>query len=682
MEKKYYLNGLDCAHCAEKIRVAVENEDFVDRAEMNFTLKTLKVTYKKYNKNNENNVINTVVSIEPDVTVTYEKNDEKSGIDKTDIIISVIGIIVFVLSYLPVLSGINFWMQLIGCVAVSSKCIINVFKKLKNFDFFDENLLMLIACIGAFIIGERIEALGVMVFYKVGETAQDMAVAKSRRSITSLMNIKPDNARVIREGKEIIVPPEQVEIGEQIRILAGEKIPLDGIISGGATSLDTAALTGESVPMEKSVGDEVLSGGINVGGVITVIVQKHYRESTVARILELVENSSSQKAEPEKFITKFARIYTPCVVLAAFLLGVIGTLITRQPSVWIYRALTFLVVSCPCALVLSIPLSYFCAIGSAAKQGILIKGGNYVEHLNRIDAVVFDKTGTLTTGEFKVNKVYPENNFTDSDVLFYAAVAESCSNHPIAKSIVAANDRFIDASKVNNSHETVSGGVFAEYEGKTIIVGSNRFLNQNNINCKANGMIAVGINGELAGYIEITDKLKSGTDTLIYELSRLNISKTYMLTGDNERSAEAVSKAVGINNYYSSLLPDNKLEIMKKIQSNHKTVFVGDGINDAPVLISADIGIAMGGIGSDSAIEAADIVLMNDDVGKVPSVIKLAKRTHSIVVQNIIIALGIKLLVLILSAIGLAPMWIAVFADVGVALICVLNSMRLLKDKF
>ena len=682
MEKKYYLNGLDCAHCAEKIRVAVENEDFVDRAEMNFTLKTLKVTYNSFNKNNEKSVINTIVSIEPDVSVTTQKSEERSGIDKIDIIISIIGILIFALSYLPILSIAVFWMQLIGCIAVSRKCIINVFKKLRSFDLFDENLLMLIACIGAFIIGERIEAMGVMVFYKIGETAQDAAVAKSRKSITSLMNIKPDSARVIREGTEIIMPPEQVNIGEQIKILAGEKIPLDGIIASGTTSIDTAALTGESIPVEKSVGDEVLSGSINIGGVITVTVQKHYNDSTVARILELVENSSSQKAEPEKFITKFSRVYTPCVVLAALLLGVIGTLITKQPPVWIYRALTFLVVSCPCALVLSIPLSYFCAIGSAAKQGVLIKGGNYVEHLNKVDAVVFDKTGTLTTGEFTVSKVYSVNGFIDSDVLFYAAVAESCSNHPIAKSIVSANERNINTSMIINSHETVSGGVYAEYDGNIIIVGSSRFLSQNNIICDTNGMIAVAVNGVLAGYIEITDKLKPGTNTLISKLSKLGINKTYMLTGDNERSAEAVCKSIGINKYYSSLLPDDKLSAMKDIQNTEKAVFVGDGINDAPVLISADVGIAMGGMGSDSAIEAADIVLMNDDISKVPSVISLSKRTHRIVIQNIIIALGIKLLVLLLSAVGLTPMWVAVFADVGVALICVLNSMRLLKDKF
>ena len=555
---------------------------------------------------------------------------------------------------------------------------------------FDENFLMSVATIGAFAIGEFPEAVAVMLFYQVGELFQSYAVDKSRKSISSLMDIRPDFANVEREEKIEKVDPDEVKIGEIIVVKPGEKVPLDGIVVEGKTSLDTKALTGESLPREIAENDEILSGSINLNGVIKIKVTKEYGESTVSKILDLVENASSKKSKSENFITKFAEYYTPIVVIIAVILAIVPPLLIKDAtfSDWIYRALSFLVVSCPCALVISIPLSFFGGIGGASKMGVLIKGSNYLEQLANTEIIVFDKTGTLTEGVFEVQKVHAID-MSEEELLRITAYAENYSNHPISLSVKKAYNKEIDEKQILNTEEISGHGIVAKIGNQDVLVGNEKLMSENNIKitkCEDIGTILnVAVDGKYAGYILIADKIKKDSKSAIKSLKKNNIKQTVMLTGDRKNVGEHVAKELGLDKVYTELLPDGKVEkvesLLKEKSEKGKLAFVGDGINDAPVLALADIGIAMGGLGSDAAIEAADIVLMTDEPSKIVDAIHLSKKTMRIVKENIIFAIVIKVLVLVLSAFGLSTMWEAVFADVGVSIIAIINALRVLRVK-
>lgn len=567
-----------------------------------------------------------------------------------------------------------------------------IFKALKNIikgQVFDENFLMGIATLGAIGIKEYPEAVMVMVLYQIGEYLQDKAVEKSQNSITELMDIRPDYANIEKNGDLTKISPYEVKIGDTIIVKTGEKIPLDGIIIDGTATLDTSALTGESRPREVKIGDEAISGCINTNGLLKIRVTKEYGQSTVSKILDLVENASSKKTKTENFITKFAKIYTPVVVLAALFLAILPPLIFGSNfSVWINRALTFLVISCPCALVISVPLGFFAGIGGASKCGILVKGSSYLELLSKPETIVFDKTGTLTQGCFKVVKIVQQEDTTKEELLELTAYAESYSNHPIALSIKKAYDKSIDKNRISEISEIAGNGVRAEISGCSILVGNENLLKNHNISYqKANEtgtIVYTAKNSKFLGYIIISDKLKEDAQKAIIELKKLKL-QTVMLTGDTEESGLAVAKELNIDKAYTQLLPIDKVDkiedIIEQKTKNKSVIFVGDGINDAPVLTRADVGIAMGGLGSDATIEAADVVIMDDKPTKVATAIKIAKQTLTIVKENIVFALGIKVLFLILGAFGFVTMWGAVFADVGVTLIAVLNSLRALKIK-
>lgn len=567
-----------------------------------------------------------------------------------------------------------------------------IFKALKNIikgKVFDENFLMGIATLGAIGIKEYPEAVMVMVLYQIGEYLQDKAVEKSQNSITELMDIRPDYANIKKDGDLIKISPYEVKISDTIIVKTGEKIPLDGIIIDGSATLDTSALTGESRPREVKIGDEAISGCINTNGLLKIRVTKEYGQSTVSKILDLVENASSKKTKTENFITKFAKIYTPVVVLAALFLAILPPLIFGSNfSVWINRALTFLVISCPCALVISVPLGFFAGIGGASKCGILVKGSSYLELLSKPETIVFDKTGTLTQGCFKVVKIAQQEDTTKEELLELTAYAESYSNHPIALSIKKAYDKSIDKNKISEISEIAGNGVRAEINGCSILVGNENLLKNHNISYqKANEtgtIVYTAKNSKFLGHIVISDELKEDAQKAIIELKKLKL-QTVMLTGDTEESGLAVAKELNIDKAYTQLLPIDKVDkiedIIEQKTKNKSVIFVGDGINDAPVLTRADVGIAMGGLGSDAAIEAADVVIMDDKPTKVATAIKIAKQTLTIVKENIAFALGIKVLFLILGAFGFVTMWGAVFADVGVTLIAVLNSLRALKIK-
>lgn len=567
-----------------------------------------------------------------------------------------------------------------------------IFKALKNIikgQVFDENFLMGIATLGAIGIKEYPEAVMVMVLYQIGEYLQDKAVEKSQNSITELMDIRPDYANIEKNGDLTKISPYEVKIGDTIIVKTGEKIPLDGIIIDGTAALDTSALTGESRPREVKIGDEAISGCINTNGLLKIRVTKEYGQSTVSKILDLVENASSKKTKTENFITKFAKIYTPVVVLAALFLAILPPLIFGNNfSVWINRALTFLVISCPCALVISVPLGFFAGIGGASKCGILVKGSSYLELLSKPETIVFDKTGTLTQGCFKVVKIVQQEDTTKEELLELTAYAESYSNHPIALSIKKAYDKNIDKNKISEISEIAGNGVRAEINGCSILVGNENLLKNHNISYqKANEtgtIVYTAKNSKFLGHIVISDELKEDAQKAIIELKKLKL-QTVMLTGDTEESGLTVAKELNIDKAYTQLLPIDKVDkiedIIEQKTKNKSVIFVGDGINDAPVLTRADVGIAMGGLGSDAAIEAADVVIMDDKPTKVATAIKIAKQTLTIVKENIAFALGIKVLFLILGAFGFVTMWGAVFADVGVTLIAVLNSLRALKIK-
>lgn len=549
---------------------------------------------------------------------------------------------------------------------------------------FDENFLMLIATVGAFLVGEYEEAVAVMLFYQVGEFFQSYAVGKSRKSIAQLMDLRPDSATVLREGKELEVEPEEVNVGEVIVVKPGEKIPLDGVIVEGNCSIDSSALTGESLPRDLEPGEEILSGCVNLSGVIQVKVSKEFANSSVAKILDLVENAGNKKAKTENFISKFAKYYTPIVVALAAMLAIIPSIVTGDVSKWVYRALSFLVISCPCALVISIPLSFFGGLGGASKKGILVKGSNYLELLSKVKTVVMDKTGTITKGTFKVSTIVSrEEKISASQLLELAAYVEYYSNHPISKSIVEAYGKKVDRSRIEEAEETAGFGMKAKVDGKIYFAGNAKWIQDKKgfVEAKEIGSIVyLASNEEYLGYLVIEDEMKPDSMTAFENMHKQGVKNLVMLTGDRAEVAQEIAGKAGIDRFYANLLPIDKVDrledIMKESKENEKVIFVGDGMNDAPVLARADIGVAMGGLGSDAAIEAADIVIMTDELSKIPLAMKIARKTLRIVNQNIVFAIGIKVVVLILASLGIATMWAAVFADVGVAVLAILNAMR------
>lgn len=605
------------------------------------------------------------------------------------IIIAAVLIVVF--SLLPAEGYLRFVLFMIPYLVIGYDILKKAFKGILNKQVFDENFLMAVATVGAILLGDYSEGVAVMLFYQIGELFQSYAVGKSRRNISELMDIRPDYANIEKDGTLEQVDPDEVEIGTIIVVQPGEKVPIDGVIIGGISTLNTSALTGESLPRDAKAGDEVISGCINMTGLLKIRTTKEFGESTVSKILELVENSSSRKSKSENFISKFAKYYTPAVCYGALALAFIPPivlLIMGKPAMWgdwIYRALTFLVISCPCALVISIPLSFFAGIGGASNQGILVKGSNYLETLAQTKYVVFDKTGTMTQGVFEVSGIH-HNEMPDEKLLEYAALAECSSSHPISKSLQKAYGKPIDRNRVTDIEEISGNGVIAKVDGISVAAGNTKLMNRLGIayqDCHHVGTVVhMAIDGKYAGHILISDIIKPHAKEAIAELKKAGISKTVMLTGDSKRVADQVAEELGIQEVYSELLPADKVsrveELLNQKSEKDKLAFVGDGINDAPVLSRADIGIAMGALGSDAAIEAADIVLMDDDPLKISKAIKIARKCIRIVYENIYFAIGIKVLCLILGALGIANMWMAIFADVGVMILAVLNAIRTL----
>lgn len=688
LKYEYYLEGLGCANCAAKMEKKIKEISGVDFASIDFVNKKLIIETKKNVESVSKEAENIIKSIESHVNMIIINNiddrlEEKREF-KSQFIQYLIGVVFFLIMIFSKNENLKLTFAFISYILVGGDIVFKALKNVIKGQVFDENFLMTVATFGAFLIGEYPEAISVMLFYKIGETLQDMAVDKSRKSIKNLLKLKAEFANLLKDNNPIKVKPEELKIDDVILVKAGERIPVDGVVVEGVSSLDTSALTGETMPFFVNEGKEVLSGSINLDGIIKVKVTKTYKDSTVKRILDLVENAAANKAKTENFITKFARYYTPVVVGLSFLLSVLPPILGYGTfKEWTYRALIFLVVSCPCALVISIPLSFFSGIGLASKRGILIKGSNYIEALCDLKTVVFDKTGTLTLGKFKVSDIVPMNGFNKEDVLKYAAYVESFSNHPIAVSIVKEYGEYVDKTKVNELKEIAGQGLIAVLEGKKIIVGNSNLMKLNGVKVleELRGTVVfVAVEGILAGAIIISDTIKGSSKQVVEALSKLNID-TVMLTGDNKNSAEDVASQLGIKQYYYGLLPQDKVQRFNQIKKETlgKVAFVGDGINDAPVLKISDVGIAMGALGQDAAIEAADIVITNDEIEKVYEAINISKYTRKIVLQNIVLALSIKVLVLALAAIGLSNMWEAVFADVGVALLAVLNSRRILK---
>ena len=607
---------------------------------------------------------------------------------KKEVIIIISAVLFAIALFVKMNQTLQLILMLVAYILLGKDTVLKAVKNVEKGDFFDENFLMTIATLGAIIIGEYPEAVAVMLFYEIGELFQSYAINKSRKSIADMMDIKPEYANVIRDNKSQKVDPDEVKIDEIIEIKPGERVPLDAIIVKGETTLDTSALTGESVPVEVREGATILSGCININALILAKVTKEYFDSTVNKVLDLVENAASKKSTSERLITRFAKIYTPIVIGLAVLLAIFPPIISGEYNfrVWIFRALSFLVVSCPCAFVISIPLSFFSGIGAASRAGVLIKGGNYLEALSKVDTVVLDKTGTLTKGVFNVQKVIiTDKNIKEDEFISLVAMAESGSNHPISKSIQKYYNREIDTNSINSIKEISGKGIEAVINNKKILIGNEKLIDvPNDIIVNDIGTILyVEIENKFAGYIVISDEIKKDAKKAIKGLKDIGIKKSIMLTGDVEKVAKKVGEELGLDEIYSNLLPQDKVskfeEIIKNKNSKGNVVFVGDGINDAPVLARADVGIAMGAMGSDAAIEAADVVIMTDEPSKIVTAIKSSKKTMKIAMQNIILAFGVKAIALILSALGIADMWMAVFADTGVTILAVLNSFRALK---
>lgn len=689
-ELQLTLEGLNCANCARKIEEKVGKMEGVKESNLNFTTTTLNVKLERKVKEEHaiNEIKKIVEALEPHVKVE-KKVSGKTNVQRAKFEVKPTLIIGTILYLIAVIGDFKGALALILFVAsyllIGGKVVLTAIKNIARGQLFDENFLMTVATIGAFTINQYPEAVAVMLFYEIGETIQGYAVNKSRSSISSLMDIRADYANIIIDGKEKKVSPETVKVEDVILIKPGEKVPLDGVVIEGESFIDTSALTGESVPRKIVPNDEILSGGINTSGLLKVKVTKKFGESTVSRILEMVENAASKKADTEKFITKFAKVYTPIVVVLAILIAVIPSIFIKDAlfSTWLYRALVFLVVSCPCALVVSVPLGFFAGIGGASKKGVLVKGSNYLELLKDLETVVFDKTGTLTEGVFSVTEINT-NGIDKEKLIEVAAMAESFSNHPIAISIIKEYGKEIDKEVIKEYKEISGHGIKAVINNEEVLVGNSKLMNEFNI--LYNEVDSIGtvvycaINGEFKGSIVISDKIKENAVEALINLKKAGVKKTVMLTGDNKKTAYKVGEKINIDEVHSELLPLDKVkeveEIMKRSNKNGKLAFVGDGVNDAPVLARADIGIAMGGIGSDAAIEAADIVLMKDDINALVDAINVSKKTNKILWQNIVFALGIKILVMVLGTFGIANMWTAVFADVGVTIIAIINSTR------
>lgn len=697
-EVLYQLKGLDCPHCAMKIEDEIKKIDGLSDVNINFATKTI-----EFDPLFEETVYKIVKRIEPDVQMISQiSNRQEAAAVEIEDHEHKIQLYYLIWSALFLALGIflsprlhshyeilEYGIFLIAYFLVGKEVIFNAIRNIGRGEVFDENFLMTIATLGAFAIHQLPEAVAVMLFYSIGEYFQSLAVERSRNSISSLLDIRPDYANLKMEGYTQKVPPEIVEVGDIIVINPGEKVPLDGKVLSGTSYLDTSALTGESVPRKVKMGEPVLAGMVNKDGLLEVKVGKNFGESSVSKILDLVQNAAGRKANTEKFITKFARYYTPVVVIVASFIAFVPPLIIANAtfSQWIYRALTILVISCPCALVVSIPLSYFGGIGGASKKGILVKGANFLEALTNIDTVVFDKTGTLTKGVFKVTEIKPAKGFSKEDILKWAAYAESHSSHPIADSILKAYGKSVNEAEIKEYQEIAGQGVKVLVGERQILVGNSELLAKENIKqepIQAFGTVVhVAVDDRYAGSIIISDEIREDSPKAIRDLKKLGIKDIIMLTGDDDTAAKIVAAKIGIEKYHASLLPEDKVNVLESLKqgtqgTQNKVAFIGDGINDAPVITRADVGMAMGGLGSDAAIEAADVVIMEDMPSKVVDAIKTARFTKKIVMQNVAFALSIKVIFLTLGAFGMASMWMAVFADVGVALLAVLNSTRTL----
>ena len=703
------IKGLECPQCAAKIEHNLNALDEIKAATVDVLGKKIVINpNKKFSSEDITKLVQKEVdrveegvtvlmpnsAIEEDEEIEETKENFKSIRNRFILGAIILAAAIFVPKNLFVLRLILF---LISYFTVGYDVLFKAVKNIKKGQIFDENFLMAIATLGAFAIKEFPEAVSVMLFYQIGEMFQDLAVGKSRKTITSLMNIRPDYANLKIEGEIKKVLPKEVKLGDIIVIKPGEKVALDGKITNGSSTFDTSALTGEAIPRTFEIGDEILSGFINTTNLVEIEVTKSFENSTISKILDLVQNASSKKSKTENFITKFARFYTPAVVIIALLIAILPMIFVKdaQFSTWLYRALIFLVVSCPCALVVSIPLGFFGGIGGASKNGILIKGANYLEALNNLETVVFDKTGTLTKGKFKVSEINVQNSkYTKDDLLKYAAIAESFSNHPIAQSIVLEyeknNKKLEKTDSSEFEFEEIAGhGVKVKYENSEILAGNLKLLKKENLEAAEKDAVGtvvyVAKDGKYLGNLIIADEIKEDAKKTVEELNNLGIKNVVMLTGDNRKIGENVASKLNISKVFTDLLPLGKVEKMEEFlknkSTNGKVLFVGDGINDAPVLARADIGVAMGGVGSDAAIEAADMIIMNDEPSKIVTALKIAKKTKKIVWQNIIFALGVKIIILVMGALGFATMWEAVFGDVGVALIAILNATRALTYK-
>lgn len=693
------LNGLNCTNCANKIQKLTNEIEGVSSANLDMVTKKLKINLGENGVSEDivKTTIGIIKKLEPEVVVVDKSKGSKDehdhhhhheNITKVKLYRIIISVILFATPFLLKLEGTpRLLVYLTSYFIVGYDVIIRALKNIARGSAFDENFLMTLATVGAFIIGEYPEGVAVMLFYQVGELFQGMAVNYSRRSISSLLDIRPDYANLERNNEIVVVDPDDVHIGDYIIIKPGEKVPLDGIVIEGRSTLDTSNITGESVPRTINIGDDIISGVVNNHGLLKVEVTKEFGESTIVKILDLVENASSKKAPTENFITKFARYYTPAVVFIALGIGVIPSLLGGDFREWAYKAFVFLVISCPCALVISIPLGFFGGIGGASKSGILVKGGNYLEALNDVDTIVFDKTGTITKGVFKVTEIKSYGDYTQDEVLEFAAYGESYSNHPIGKSILEAFNKEINKDYISEYSEVAGKGILVKVDNIPMIIGNKNLLEEYNIAVNETQSIGttvyIGRESSHIGTIVVSDELKENIKEDLDSLRKLGIKEIIMLSGDNTHIAKLVGEKAGVDKVYGDLLPQDKVtlfeEIISKKKSNHKTIFVGDGVNDAPVLARADVGIAMGGMGSDAAIEASDIVIMTDEIGKISTAIKIANKTKKVVTQNIVLAIGLKVFILILGVYGLATMWQAVFADVGVSIIAILNSIRALK---
>ncbi|OBA02732.1 cadmium-translocating P-type ATPase [Bacillus subtilis] len=697
MKQEYVLDGLDCSNCAQKIENGVKGIKGIDGCAVNFAASTLTVSADgKEEQWVTNKVEKKVKSIDPHVTVR-QKHKKKSADDgyrnrMINMLIRMAAAVILGAAAYFVHSGtIEFLLFLAAYLIIGGDIVIRAVKNISRGQVFDEHFLMALATIGAFLIQQYPEGVAVMLFYQIGELFQGAAVSRSRKSISALMDIRPDYANVKTENGIKLVSPEDVQIGDIIVVNPGESIPLDGKVIQGSAMVDTSALTGESVPRKAAEGQEVMSGFINQNGVLHIEVTKGYQESAVSKILDLVQNASSRKARTENFITKFAKYYTPAVVIIAALLAFVPPLMIPGAALsdWVYRALIFLVISCPCALVVSIPLGFFGGIGAASKAGVLVKGSNYLEALNQVKYAVFDKTGTLTKGSFEVTEIKPAEGFTKGRLLEAAAYAELHSQHPIAESVRKAYGKMLSSDTIESYEEIPGHGIFAKVNGTEILAGNKKLMEREQINGvpdeNAGTIVHVAVDQRYAGAIIIADEVKEDAAQAVADLKSLGIKQTVMLTGDSKQTGEAVGKQLGIDEVYAELLPQDKVARVEaleaKLSQNEKLIFVGDGINDTPVLARADIGAAMGGLGSDAAVEAADVVLMTDQPSKIVEAIRIAKRTRRIVWQNIGFALGVKAIFLILGAFGIATMWEAVFSDVGVTLLAVANAMRVMRLK-